>query len=501
MRSKVDAQNREQVGTLIVGSGLGGLCAAIKLLEAGSRDFLLLEKADDVGGTWRDNTYPGCACDVQSHLYSFSFAGNPEWSRRYAGWEEIQTYILRVTAKYGLRAFVRFQQEVTSAVFDETRARWRVTTRTNTVYEARHVILASGPLHRPAQPKLPGLATFKGKLFHSARWDHSYDLRGKHVVSIGTGGSAIQYVPKIAEQVGQLHVFQRSAAWVIPRDERAYTRLEKRVFRAVPALRKLHRARLYWSNEARIGPLHSPGLARVLEAAARLFIRFQVNDAELARKLTPDYTIGCKRILISNEYYPTFNRSNVSLETEGLGEITENSVLTRDGRELRADCIILGTGFEADPRAYLADIDIRGLGGRRLADTWQSSAEAHYGVGVAGYPNFFQLLGPNSVLGHNSVIFMIEAQVRYILECMKLAERRGADYVSVTEEAQTAFNARVQHALSGAVWSSGCRSWYQQADGKNVALWPFSTARFWRETRKIDPTHYAFGNARATASS
>jgi len=289
------------VDVVIVGSGFGGLCMAIKLREAGMDNFVVLEKGNEVGGTWRDNHYPGAACDVQSHMYSYSFATKADWTKRYAPWNEIQQYILDTAAKYRIRPFVRFNQEVVGAVFNEETGRWTITTHTGDTYLTRHWVLASGPLHVPAIPDIKGLADFKGKVMHSADWDHGYDLRGKKVASIGTGGSAIQYVPEIAPKVGQLHVFQRTPAWVIPRDERGYSGLRKAMFKALPFTRTLHRWRLYWTNESRVWPIFNPKLAKVGEFFLKKFIAYQVKDPALVKKLTPDYTLGCKRILISNK--------------------------------------------------------------------------------------------------------------------------------------------------------------------------------------------------------
>lgn len=476
----------------IVGAGFGGLGMAIKLLEAGVRDLVILEKDREVGGTWRDNTYPGCACDVQSHLYSFSFEGKPDWSRRYPGWEEIQQYILGVTAKHDLRRFIRFGQEVTGAAFDADRALWTLTTATGRPVVARHFVLATGPLHVPNVPRIPGLESFRGKVFHSARWDHSFDLQGKRVASIGTGGSAIQYCPEIAPDVARLYVFQRTPAWVIPRDMRRYSEFAKRRYARFPWLRRLHRARLYWSNESRAWPIFHPRLARVFQWLARGFMRWQLKDPALARRLTPDYTIGCKRILISNAWYPMFRRSNVELVTDGIREVRGNGIVTDDGMERPVDCIILGTGFVVDPRIYMRNFPVSGLPGHRLGDDWKAGAEAYYGVTVSGYPNMYQLLGPNSALGHNSVVFMIECQVRYVMDCLRELRERGAQYLDVRPEAQAEFNARVQQRLAGTVWSSGCRSWYQQADGRNITIWPWSTWKYWLDTRRVDPAHYRF---------
>jgi cation diffusion facilitator CzcD-associated flavoprotein CzcO len=294
-----------------------------------------------------------------------------------------------------------------------------------------------------------------------------------------------------------LHVFQRTPAWVIPRDTRTYSPGAKRRFARFDAWRRLHRARLYWTNESRVWPIFHPALARAMQRLARWNIRRSVGDAELARKLTPDYTIGCKRVLISNEWYPMFRRPNVELVTDGIREITEHGIVTADGVERPVDCIILGTGFVVDPRIYMQAFPVTGLPGHQLSRDWQAGAEAYYGISVAGYPNLHQLVGPNTALGHNSIIFMIEAQVNYVLDCMRAVQAQGADYLVVDAQAQAEFNARVQGALQGTVWSTGCRSWYQQADGKNFTIWPWSTWRYWLQTRRIDPARYHFGQAQA----
>jgi len=485
----------ERVEMVIVGAGFGGLGLAIKLLEAGRRDFVILEKDHEVGGTWRDNTYPGAECDVQSHLYSYSFEGKADWSRRYAGWQEIQRYILDTTAKYGLRPGIRFGQRVCGAHFDPQTGRWTVRVASGASISARFFVLATGPLHVPQIPRIDGLERFRGRVFHSARWDHGYDLAGKRVASIGTGGSAIQYCPEIAPKVAQLHVFQRTAAWVTPRDTRKYSEAARRRFARFPWWRRLHRARLYWTNESRVWPVFHASLSWMFEAYARHFIRSQVKDPDLAQRLTPDYRIGCKRVLVSNVWYPMFNRPNVELVTEPIRAVTPDGILTADGVERPVDCIILGTGFVVDPRIYMRDFPVTGLPGHVLAEDWKAGAEAYYGVSVSGYPNLFQLVGPNTGLGHNSLVFMIEAQAHYILQCLRELEARRADWLDVDADEQARFNARVQKALAGTVWNSGCRSWYQQDDGRNVAIWPWSTWRFWLETRRVRTERYHFGNA------
>lgn len=478
------------VEVAIAGAGFGGLCMAIKLKQAGIDDFVILEKGAEVGGTWRDNQYPGAACDVQSHMYSYSFETSAKWTKRYAPWQEIQQYILDVTAKYGLRPHIRLGQEVTSAVFNEAAARWVIKTASGDTVMARHWVLASGPLHVPAIPNIKGLDRFQGKVMHSAQWDHAYDLTGKTVVSIGTGGSAIQYVPEIAPKVKQLHVFQRTAAWVIPRDERRYSAFRKWMFAAIPVTRTLHRWRCYWTNESRVWPIFHPKLAKVGEFFLKQFIKWQVKDPALVQKLTPDYTLGCKRILISNKWFPTFNRPNVELVTDDIREITPEGIVSRDGTLRKADCIILGTGFVVDPRIYMKNFELRGRHGHTLAEDWKTSPTSYLGITTAHYPNMYQLVGPHTGLGHNSIIFMIEAQADYIVQCMKLLKQKGADYLDVKPQAQARFLADVTDHLQGTVWSSGCRSWYQTAEGINFAIWPKSTWRYWLETRRVNVSDY-----------
>ena len=485
----------EEYDVVILGSGFSGLCMAIKLKEAGIKSFIVLEKANDVGGTWRENTYPGCACDVQSHLYSFSFEGNPDWSKSYAGWKEIQDYILRCTDKYKLRSSIRFNTEINEATFDDVSARWNIHATNGALYKAKSFVMGSGPLHVPAIPTIKGLDTFKGKVFHSAQWDHRYDLKGKNVVSIGTGGSAIQYIPEIAPEVKQLYVFQRTPAWVLPRNERSYTPLQKQLFRRVPLLRKLHRGRLYLTNEMRVLPIYHPALARSLSKFAKWHIKSSLNDASMVEKMTPDYTIGCKRVLISNKYYPAFNRDNVELVTDAVKEIKENSIVTQDGKERPIDAIILGTGFITDPRNYMQDFTITGLNGRTLLKQWEKGAESYLGINVTGFPNFFQLVGPNTALGHNSVVFMIECQVHYIIESLKLLKKKNARYMNLHQDALESFNQEITNGLKDTVWSSGCNSWYTQDDGKNFTIWPGTTLKYRARTRHVITENYHWEGA------
>ena len=385
---------------------------------------------------------------------------------------------------YNLRAFCRLNTEVLAAHYQAERCLWQLQLQDQSILEAQFVIFASGPLHIPQIPDILGIEKFQGKVFHSAQWDHTYDPTGKNVASIGTGGSAIQYIPEIAPQCKQLYVMQRTAAWVIPRDERAYPNLEKKLFKKYDWFRKLHRARLYWSNESRVVPIAKPGIMKFTQKLAELFIKYEVKNPELAKKLTPDYIMGCKRILVSNKYFPTFNRHNVELVTEKIQELTEHSIITQDGKERPIDCLIYGTGFITDPRIYMKNFQCTGLDGVELNEMWKQGAESYYGICVKDFPNLFQLLGPNTLLAHNSVIFMIEAQVEYILQLMQLVDQSQSDAIMVKDQAQDTFNQQVQHMFEKTVWQSGCVNWYQQEGGKNFALWPTYTWKYWLKTKK-----------------
>ncbi|MDV2439862.1 NAD(P)/FAD-dependent oxidoreductase [Acinetobacter gerneri] len=479
-----------QCRVAIIGAGFGGLAMAIRLLQNGIDDFIILEKANEVGGTWRENQYPGAACDVQSHMYSLSFAPKKNWSKRYAEAPEIFSYIQDLVEEYDLDKFIKFNQEVISAQYDEIQTHWQIKLKSGKSVQSQFLVFASGPLHVPQIPKIKGIEHFKGEVFHSSAWNHDYDLTGKNVASIGTGGSAIQYIPEIAHKVKQLYVFQRTAAWVIPRDERAYGALDKKLFAKYDWFRKLHRARLYWSNESRVVPIVQPKLMKYAQKLAEFFIKHQVKDQNIAQKLTPDFVMGCKRILISNKYFPTFNRKNVELITDAIQEITEDSIITKDGTKREIDCLIYGTGFITDPRIYLKNFKCIGQHAIELNDAWKDGAESYYGITTKNFPNLFQLLGPNTVLGHNSVIFMIESQVDYILQLIQLVEKTNTQAIVVRPQVQDDFNEKIQEKLKGTVWQSGCVSWYQQDGGKNFSLWPTYTWKYWLETQKVNPADY-----------
>jgi len=395
---------------------------------------------------------------------------------------------------YNLRAFCRLNTEVLAAHYQAERCLWQLQLQDQSILEAQFVIFASGPLHIPQIPDILGIEKFQGKVFHSAQWDRAYDLTGKNVASIGTGGSAIQYIPEIAPQCKHLYVMQRTAAWVIPRDERAYPNLEKKLFKKYDWFRKPHRARLYWSNESRVVPIVKPGIMKFTQKLAELLIKYEVKNPELAKKLTPDYIMGCKRILVSNKYFPTFNRHNVELVTEKIQELTEHIIITQDGKERPIDCLIYGTGFITDPRIYMKNFQCTGLDGVELNEMWKQGAESYYGICVKDFPNLFQLLGPNTLLAHNSVIFMIEAQVEYILQLMQLVDQSQSDAIMVKDQAQDAFNQQVQHMFEKTVWQFGCVSWYQQEGGKNFALWPTYTWKYWLKTKKPNAADYRLLN-------
>lgn len=479
---------------VIVGTGFSGLGAAIRLKQQGGRSFVILERADEVGGTWRENHYPGCACDVPSHLYSFSFEPNPRWSRMFAPQREILEYLKHCADKYGLRPHIRFRSEVVRADFDEASGTWRTETASGAVYRARYVFLGIGALSRPARPDLPGLARFTGRTFHSAEWDHGYPLAGKRVAVIGTGASAIQIVPQIAPVVGRLALYQRTPPWIVPKPDRAISAREQELLRAVPLLQRLHRSWIYWMMELRgIGFTVDPRIMRGVEALGRYFIRRQIADPVLRAKVTPTYTAGCKRILIANDYYPALTRPNVEVITDPIREVTERGITTADGTVRELDAILFATGFRVSD--LLTPLVIRGRGGVELNAAWRQGASAYLGTTMAGFPNLFMLMGPNTGLGHSSMIFMIEAQIDHALRAIRAVEDRGAHFADVRPDAQSAFNDRLQRRLRRGVWASGCKSWYLDEHGNNRTLWPGFTFEFWLRTRRLHAADYVFSAA------
>ena len=478
-----------EVTALVVGSGFGGIAMAAQLARQGMDDFVIVERGPDVGGTWRDNTYPGAACDVPSHLYSLSFATNPDWSSSFSPQAEIQTYLRRVARSVGVYDRCVFGAELTSARWDDAAQRWTVRT-TAGCFRARFLISAAGPLSDPATPTLPGLDRFAGTTFHSAGWNHDHDLSGERVAVIGTGASAIQFIPRIAERAARVVVFQRTPPWVVPRHDRTFGRFERWIYRHVPAVQKLARFAIYWGREGYVVMFaKAPGLVRLPQRMALRHLRTQVADPALRRRLTPSYAFGCKRVLISNDYYPTLTRDDVELVTEPISEVRAHSIVTADGRERAVDTIVFGTGFRVTDVAIAARI-VNGTG-TSLAEHWRTGMSALYGSTVAGFPNLFLVIGPNTGLGHTSMVVMIEANVSYIADAIGQIHVRGLSSVQPRESVLAAYNGDLQRQLSSSVWNAGgCRSWYLDANGHNTTLWPDFTFRFRRRTRRIDLADY-----------
>ncbi|HET6709555.1 NAD(P)/FAD-dependent oxidoreductase [Amycolatopsis sp.] len=475
--------NRTETGVVIVGTGFSGLGMAIQLRKEGREDFVILEKAHDVGGTWRDNSYPGCACDIPSHMYSFSFEQNPDWSRAYSPQPEIWRYLREVADKHDLRRFVRFGQEMTGARWDAEENRWHVATRGGDEFTATALVAAVGALHLPMIPELPGIERFEGPAYHSARWRHDVDLAGKKVAVIGTGASAVQFVPEIAPEVAELTLFQRTPPWIMPKADHEMSGRTRALFKAFPPAQRAYRTLLYWLLEARaIGFNGQSWVMKLGQRIARRNIRRAIADPRLRRKVTPDYTMGCKRVLVSNDYYPALARDNVEVVTEGVREVREHSVVDSAGVEHEADVVIYGTGFHVTDA--FDDLEIVGRDGRNLGKEWASEGmRTHLGITVAGFPNLFFLLGPNTGLGHNSVVFMIEAQISYVAEALRLARGRA---IEPKPEVQERFNAQIQRKLAKGIWTrGGCKSWYLDAKGVNRTIWPGFTWRYWLDTRKV----------------
>lgn len=487
------------VQILIVGAGFSGIGMAIRLKQRGIDDFVLLERAGALGGTWRDNDYPGCACDVQSSLYSFSFAPNPDWSRRFSPQQEVRDYLTRCAETHGVAPHIALGETLTSADWDEQGQWWRVESTTGT-WQAAVLVMASGPLSDPALPRIPGLETFAGRLFHSAQWDHDFPLDNARVAVIGTGASAIQFVPQIQPRVGALHLFQRTPPWVLPRRDRAVPEWRRALRRHVPFVQLAERASLHALREAMFLPFRHPRLAEVVKFAARRHMHGQVRDPALREALTPSYTVGCKRLLISDDYYPALTQPNVEVVTTAIQRVTPRGVLTSDARERAVDAIILGTGFRATDPAFAPFV--RGRDGRTLAEVWKGSPKAYMGTTVAGFPNLFLLLGPNTGLGHSSVLLMVEAQLSHILRVIDLMTSRGAAAAEPTAQAQARYVAWIDRELQPTVWQTGgCSSWYLDSTGRNAAIWPFGVGRFRRTVSRVRPADYSLTPRRSAERS
>lgn len=474
---------------VIVGTGFAGLGMAIRLKQAGFHDFTILEQGDEVGGTWRDNHYPGAACDIESQLYSFSFEPNPAWTSEYPPQQEILRYLIHCADKYGVRPHIRFRCAATAARYDDHSGTWEVTTSDGTSITCRSLIAACGGLSRPAIPSLAGLSSFAGKVFHSARWDHAFSLSGKRVAVIGTGASAIQIVPAIAPQVGTLHLYQRTPPWIIPKRNRRFSEAQRSRYREHPLLQKLARLLCYLRHElAGIGFVVEPKLLALLSRLVRHYIARSVPDPALRAKLTPSYTLGCKRILLSNDYYPALCRPNVELVTSAIAEVTPTGIRCADGTERALDAIILATGFAAAD--VVAPFPIQGRAGVQLHDTWKDGAEAYLGTTIAGFPNLFLIVGPNTGLGHSSMVYMIESQIAYIQSALAAMHKDKLSTVEVKSDVQARYNQEIHQRLGRTVWSSGCSSWYHTQSGKNTTLWPGFTFEFRRRTSQFRKDDY-----------
>jgi cation diffusion facilitator CzcD-associated flavoprotein CzcO len=474
----------------IVGAGFGGIIAAVELKRAGRDSFVVFERASELGGVWRENVYPGCTCDVRSNLYSLARSPNPNWTTSYAGQPEILQYLKDVVTREGLQSHFRYGVNISELRYLEDEGCWQVFTEARPRWRVRTVILATGPHSRRSMPSIPGIDSFKGTSFHSAAWDYSIDLKGKRVAVVGTGASAIQIVPNIASSVSELFVFQRSPGWVIPRGERRVPGFERWLYQRIPTLQLLSRGAVYWLTEiAGLAFMGNSTLNRVLTRVALRKLTREVRDPETRRKLTPSYKIGCKRVLVSDDFYPAFNRSNVHLVTDRIREVVPTGLITESGASYEVDHIVYATGFiVADTDDY---IRVVGREGRVLTDDWvRNGAEAYLGINVSGYPNLAMLLGPNSGLGHSSALHVMESQMNYIIQYLQTLDEFPGASLDVKPEVQTIYYADIQRRLKKTVWAAGCRSWYIDRYGRNTTVYPGVTSQYRRRTRRLRANDY-----------
>ena len=485
-----ETTGRPHVRAAVIGAGLSGVAAGIALKSDGIEEFVILERAGDVGGVWRQNTYPGVACDVPSHLYSFSYAPNPEWEHTFAGGAEIHGYIRAVAAEHGLQTQLRFGQDLLDASWDDDREHWSITT-TEFELTADLLIDATGPLTEPQIPEIEGLESFEGTVFHSARWDHGHDLTGERVAVVGTGASSIQFVPEIQPRAAHVTVFQRTPGWVIPRMDRATTALERTLLRRLPGVRRLQRFVQYFVRDG----LHYRLIRRnrvfrtIVQGFARAHLRRRVPDPELRAKLMPDFEVACKRILISSDWYPALAQDNVDVVAAGVREVRGRTVIANDGSAHEVDTIIFGTGFEV--LAPPVTRRIQGRGGRSLADVWRHGLRHYRAIEVAGFPNYFRLAGAGCGLGHGSLIFMIESQTAWLRDALRTMARRGANTVEVSERAQDDYMRFAAAHAGRTVWAlGGCTSWYQDQRGEATVMWPRSMRSYRRLMASFEPADH-----------
>lgn len=486
----MNTKSHPLLDAVIIGSGFSGLCIAIKMQQAGM-SYAVLEQAGSIGGTWRDNTYPGAACDVPSNLYCFSFAPNPKWSRTYPQQAEIQTYMNECADRFDVRKNIQFDKNVTCARFDSARKLWRVEVNEGgEIFEARTLVMGVGGLSRPQMPVISGIESFGGDLFHAARWKHDVSLEGKRVGIIGTGASAIQIVPEIADKVRQLTIFQRTPPWLIFKPDFAISKWHRALRARIPLLQKINRAYTYsWHESWAIAFTRFPVLLRIIQLLAEGFLAFNIRDKALRERLTPDYVIGCKRVLLSNNYLSALKKPNVKLITDAIENITPIGIRTRDGSEHPLDVIIASTGFLAAEAG--SPFPVYGLESNELNEQWQGGASAYLGTTVSGFPNLFIMTGPNSALGHNSMIYMIESQARYVMSALSLIRQSPNTAFDIPEQTQNHYNEGLQKRLAKTVWNTGgCSSWYLASNGLNTTLWPDFTFVYRHKTRRFDVEHY-----------
>ena len=486
--------------TLIVGAGFSGLGAAVKLRQAGVDDVVIIERSDRVGGTWRDNTYPGVACDIPTMLYSFSFADNPTWSRMYPSGAEIYAHIEELTDRHGLRPLIRFGTEITGLSFDERSGVWTATTKGRRRFAARTVVLAAGPLADHRLPEIRGIDTYRGRMIHSAAWDHDFDAAGKRIAVIGTGASAVQIVPELVKTAAFVKVFQRTPGWVLPRPDVEMPTSVQALFATVPAAQELARQALFWGHEACAAALvwNTP-LSGLVAMLGRAHLRATVKDAWLRRQLTPDFTPGCKRMLISNDYYPALQRDNCKLIDWPIATLSPAGIRTSDGVEHHLDAIVFATGY--DVHLSGPPFPVTGLGGRTLRQEWAEHAEAFKSASAHGFPNLFFMTGPNSGPGHNSLLVYIEGQIDYAVSAITTILNRNLRYLDVRADTQRRYNTAIQRRLTRTTWMSGCRSWYLTADGFNASMYPGLATQYLRQMRqfRLDDYHAVAHEVRARA--
>jgi cation diffusion facilitator CzcD-associated flavoprotein CzcO len=474
---------------LIIGAGFAGLGSAIRLQQAGIKNIVMLERGTEVGGTWRDNTYPGAACDIPSNLYSYSFAQNPNWSRGFSGSGEILGYIHHLVSEFKLGSLIRFGQNVADLAFNETEGVWSVNATGGEVFTARAVIMASGPLSNASFPKMPGIETFEGHKIHSAKWDHDYDFTGKRVAVVGTGASGIQIIPELVKHVDSLKVFQRTPGWVMPRPDYATPKWNKTLFNKIPAAQNALRQALFWAHESMaLGVIWNSPLTSVVERFGLAHLQRQVKDPWLRRQLTPDFRVGCKRVLVSNDYYPALQRENCKLITWPIATISPKGIRTAEGVEHQVDCIVFATGFDVCKSG--TPFPVTGLNGRQLNEEWARGSQAYKSINVSGYPNFFITFGPNSGPGHNSALVYMESQLDYAVQGIQKILSDNLKVLNVKATAQKNYNEAIQKRLGKTNWNSGCKSWYLTEDGFNATMYPGFATQYANQMKHFDARDY-----------